>query len=272
MDLGHEHDGRRGPSSRAAARTWAWCPPALARRAAPLHAPLVPAPGARVGTSSRTCPTASPSPSSPGTSCGRGGTGSWPRPSGPPPGACPLLVLGLAGARGGRARRRVVPRPLALPVTLLGSTLFLAGPSVLGQVWPGIAYLALHDPAARGCTLKQITYRSRLFDAAASTLAPRLARRARVPRRRDAAPAQYHPRGRGRLQQHPGHRRAPVAGRGLRVGDPAAAPGPHRARSLATLPLRDRRQHHPDHEHGGGWPTTWGPGRSRRAITCSTGR
>ncbi len=80
----------------------------------------------------------------------------------------PLLVLGLVMLVIGVHGEESFIARLALPVTLLGATLFVAGPSVLAQVWPGIAYLVFMIPLPWS-TLKLITYRSRLVDAAAST-------------------------------------------------------------------------------------------------------
>lgn len=67
------------------------------------------------------------------------------------------LVVGVLGDESFLAR-------MALPMILLGLTLFLSGWQVLAQVWVAIAYLALMVPLPWG-TLKQITYRSRLLDA-----------------------------------------------------------------------------------------------------------
>jgi exosortase len=80
----------------------------------------------------------------------------------------PLLLVGLltlvAGVRGDEP---FVAR-VSLPVTLLGLTLLLAGARVLRVVWPGIVYLLFMIPPPWG-TVKVITYRSRLFDADATT-------------------------------------------------------------------------------------------------------
>lgn len=80
----------------------------------------------------------------------------------------PLLLAGLltlvVGVRGDEP---FVAR-VSLPVTFLGLTLLLAGARVTRQVWPGIVYLLFMIPPPWG-TVKVITYRSRLFDADATT-------------------------------------------------------------------------------------------------------
>lgn len=81
-----------------------------------------------------------------------------------------LLVPGLAALVVGVLGDESFLARIALPVILLGLTLFLAGWRVLAQVWVAIAYLALMVPLPWG-TLKQITYRSRLLDAEVSAWA-----------------------------------------------------------------------------------------------------
>jgi exosortase len=82
----------------------------------------------------------------------------------------PLLVLGLGALVVGTLGDESFVARISLPVILLGLTLFLAGWRVLAQVWLAIAYLALMVPLPYS-TLKQITYRSRLFDAEVSAWA-----------------------------------------------------------------------------------------------------
>jgi exosortase len=78
-----------------------------------------------------------------------------------------VLPLGLAAlVVGVRGDEPFVARA-SLPVTLLGLTLVLAGWRVTREVWPGIAYLVFMIPLP-WATLKLVTYRSRLFDAAVS--------------------------------------------------------------------------------------------------------
>jgi exosortase len=80
----------------------------------------------------------------------------------------PVLVLGLLALVLGVYGDEPFVSRMSLPVTLLGLVLLLAGLGVARQVWPGIAYLLFMIPLP-WVTVKQITYRSRLFDADAST-------------------------------------------------------------------------------------------------------
>lgn len=79
----------------------------------------------------------------------------------------PILVLGLAtfvvGVRGDES---FIAR-VSLPVTLVGLTMFLAGPSVTRVMAVGIGYLVFMIPLPYE-TLKLVTYRDRLFVAAVS--------------------------------------------------------------------------------------------------------
>lgn len=76
----------------------------------------------------------------------------------------PLLAAGLViFTLGMRANEPFVAR-ISLPVILLGLSLLLAGPRITAHAWPGIAYLLFMIPLPWG-TVKQVTYRSRLFDA-----------------------------------------------------------------------------------------------------------
>jgi exosortase len=81
----------------------------------------------------------------------------------------PVLVAGLmAFAVGMQASEPFVAR-VSLPVTLLGLSLLLAGLAITRHTWPGIAYLLFMIPLPWG-TVKQVTYRSRLFDADATAM------------------------------------------------------------------------------------------------------
>ena len=81
----------------------------------------------------------------------------------------PVLVAGLlVFAVGMRASEPFVAR-VSLPVILLGLSLVLAGFAITRYTWPGIAYLLFMIPLPWG-TVKQVTYRSRLFDADASAM------------------------------------------------------------------------------------------------------
>jgi exosortase len=82
----------------------------------------------------------------------------------------PALVLGLGALVVGTLGDESFVARISLPVILLGLTLFLAGWRMLAQVWVAIAYLALMVPLPYS-TLKQVTYRSRLFDAEVSAWA-----------------------------------------------------------------------------------------------------
>lgn len=81
----------------------------------------------------------------------------------------PVLAAGLlVFAVGMRASEPFVAR-VSLPVILLGLSLVLAGFAITRYTWPGIAYLVFMIPLPWG-TVKQVTYRSRLFDADASAM------------------------------------------------------------------------------------------------------
>ena len=81
----------------------------------------------------------------------------------------PVLAAGLLlFAVGMRASEPFVAR-VSLPVILLGLSLVLAGFAITRYTWPGIAYLVFMIPLPWG-TVKQVTYRSRLFDADASAM------------------------------------------------------------------------------------------------------
>lgn len=81
----------------------------------------------------------------------------------------PLLMAGLFVFTAGiRASEPFVAR-MSLPVTLLGLSLVLAGFAITRYTWPGIVYLFFMIPLPWG-TVKQVTYRSRLFDADASAM------------------------------------------------------------------------------------------------------
>lgn len=81
----------------------------------------------------------------------------------------PVLAAGLlVFAVGMRASEPFVAR-MSLPVILLGLSLVLAGFAITRYTWPGIAYLVFMIPLPWG-TVKQVTYRSRLFDADASAM------------------------------------------------------------------------------------------------------
>jgi exosortase len=82
----------------------------------------------------------------------------------------PLLLLGLGALVLGTLGDESFVARISLPPILLGLTLFLAGWRILAQLWVAIAYLALMVPLPYS-TLKQITYRSRLFDAEVSAWA-----------------------------------------------------------------------------------------------------
>jgi exosortase len=80
----------------------------------------------------------------------------------------PVLLLGLGSFVLGRAAEEVVIARFSIPVTLLGLVLLLAGPRMTKGVWFGIAYLAFMVPLPY-ITLKTLTTRSRLLDAAVAT-------------------------------------------------------------------------------------------------------
>ncbi|MCI0548823.1 MAG: exosortase/archaeosortase family protein [Candidatus Rokubacteria bacterium] len=80
----------------------------------------------------------------------------------------PVVVAGLGALVAGVEASEPFLARVSLPVTLLGLTLFVGGFRVLRETWLAIAYLFFMIPLP-WATLKQITYRSRLFDADAST-------------------------------------------------------------------------------------------------------
>jgi exosortase len=80
----------------------------------------------------------------------------------------PVFLLGLGSFVLGQAVEEVVIARFSIPVTLLGLVLLLAGPTMTKGVWFGIAYLAFMVPLPY-VTLKMLTTRSRLLDAAVST-------------------------------------------------------------------------------------------------------
>lgn len=85
----------------------------------------------------------------------------------------PVLIAGLlAFVLGMRASEPFVAR-VSLPLILLGLSLLLAGGRITRQTWPGILYLLFMIPLPWG-TVKQVTYRSRLFDADATATLLRL--------------------------------------------------------------------------------------------------
>jgi exosortase len=85
----------------------------------------------------------------------------------------PVLIAGLAVfVLGMRASEPFVAR-VSLPLILLGLSLVLAGARITRQTWPGILYLLFMIPLPWG-TVKQVTYRSRLFDAEATATLLRL--------------------------------------------------------------------------------------------------
>lgn len=80
----------------------------------------------------------------------------------------PVLLVGLLGLIVGMRGDEPFAARVSLPVTLLGLALLLAGRRATRYLWPGIAYLLFMIPLPWG-TVKIITYRSRLFDADATT-------------------------------------------------------------------------------------------------------
>lgn len=79
----------------------------------------------------------------------------------------PLLVLGLGALVVGMQGQEPFLARISLPITLFGLALLLAGGEVVRQMWPALAYLVFMIPLP-WATVKMITYRSRLFDAAVS--------------------------------------------------------------------------------------------------------
>lgn len=76
----------------------------------------------------------------------------------------PVVMLGLTLLAVGSMSGESFLARLSLPVMLLGTVLFLAGPGVARHVWMGIAYLLFMVPLPY-VTLKAFTYQSQLFDA-----------------------------------------------------------------------------------------------------------
>lgn len=82
----------------------------------------------------------------------------------------PLLVVGLGALVVGVHGEESFIARISLPVTLLGLTLFLAGPTAAGYLWIGIAYLIFMIPLP-WTTFKLLAYSSRVFDADVSAVA-----------------------------------------------------------------------------------------------------
>ena len=76
----------------------------------------------------------------------------------------PLAVLGLSMQVVGTLGGEPFLARLSLPITLLGTVLFLGGPGVTRHLWMGIAYLTFMVPLPF-VILKPLTYQSQLFDA-----------------------------------------------------------------------------------------------------------
>lgn len=76
----------------------------------------------------------------------------------------PVVMLGLTLLAVGSMSGESFLARLSLPVMLLGTVLYLAGPGVARHVWMGIAYLLFMVPLPY-VTLKMFTYQSQLFDA-----------------------------------------------------------------------------------------------------------
>jgi exosortase len=99
----------------------------------------------------------------------------WHRERLPPPvmptaWGLPLLIVGLGALVVGLRGDEPFVARVSLPVTLIGLALFLGGWEVARVAWPGLAYLVFMIPLP-WTLLKQVTYRSRLFDATISTQA-----------------------------------------------------------------------------------------------------
>ncbi|MGH7304619.1 MAG: exosortase [Candidatus Rokuibacteriota bacterium] len=82
----------------------------------------------------------------------------------------PALVLGLAALVVGVQGQESFVARISLPITLLGLTLFLAGPAVTRCLWIGIAYLVFMVPLP-WTTFRLLASRARLFDASVSAAA-----------------------------------------------------------------------------------------------------
>jgi exosortase len=82
----------------------------------------------------------------------------------------PVLVAGLGGLVLGIQGGEPFVARISMPVTLFGLALYLGGWPLTKVVWPGIAYLVFMIPLPFS-TLALVTYRSRLVDAAVSTVA-----------------------------------------------------------------------------------------------------
>ena len=78
-----------------------------------------------------------------------------------------ILLLALGLLVGGTLAGESFVARLALVPGLIGATLYLAGPAVLGVLWPGLTYPIFMVPMP-WTTLKAAMYQSRLFDAAAT--------------------------------------------------------------------------------------------------------
>ncbi|MBI2527059.1 MAG: exosortase/archaeosortase family protein [Candidatus Rokubacteria bacterium] len=93
-------------------------------------------------------------------------------PVGSSPLGLPLAVLGLAMLVMGSLVGEPFLARVSLPVTLVGTLLFLAGAPATRQLWIGVAYLVFMIPLPY-VTLRDVTYQSRLFDAAVTAEALR---------------------------------------------------------------------------------------------------
>jgi exosortase len=81
----------------------------------------------------------------------------------------PLLVVGLGALVIGVHGHESFIARISLPVTLLGLTVFLAGPTAMRYLWVAIAYLVLMIPLPWAAT-RSLAYHSRVFDADASAV------------------------------------------------------------------------------------------------------
>lgn len=93
-------------------------------------------------------------------------------PVGSSPLGLPLVVLGLAMLVMGSLVGEPFLARISLPVVLVGTVLFLAGGPAARQLWIGVAYLVFMIPLPY-VTLRDVTYQSRLFDAAVTAEALR---------------------------------------------------------------------------------------------------
>ena len=88
-----------------------------------------------------------------------------PIPVGSSPLGLPIIVLGLAMLVMGSLIGEPFLARISLPVVLLGTVLFLAGGPATHHLWIAVAYLFFMIPLPYA-TLRDVTYQSRLFDAA----------------------------------------------------------------------------------------------------------